>query len=81
MPANILHGGGVPVVGVCAHDRDAAFALWDQANDGSQQDRFAAARYSDQTEDFTPTNVERKPIEHLFFPESNGQVSTEIAKL
>src|SRR6185295_1094032 len=57
------------------HDRDAALARWNQTNDGSQQDRFAAARRTDQAEDLAAADVERKPVEHVFFPESNRQVA------
>src|SRR5215475_3423246 len=62
-------------------DNNAALSLWQETDDGSQQNRFPAARSADDAEDFAPTDLQIEMIEHDLRPKSDHQVANAYQRL
>src|SRR5271169_4645828 len=54
---------------------DAAAALGNEADDGAQQHRLAAAGRTDDAEDLAALEVERQMIEYDLIPETGHEIS------
>src|SRR5258708_23416365 len=68
---------GAAIIGVAdrsAHHLDCPALPWNEPDDGSHQDRLAAAGSADQTEDLAPSDIQRQLVDHDMPAEADHKV-------